>query len=113
MTPISFRFARPIVDHLAKMLTLAGETNAAARAKAIMDFETRIAKVSWNREDDSDATKTYNKMSLAQLEKLAPGFDWATYLTARGANVDELLVAQPSAFKAIAALSARTPAAGA
>jgi putative endopeptidase len=97
------------VDHLAKMLTLAGESDAPARAKAIMDFETRIAKVSWNREDSSDATKTYNKMSLTQLEKLAPGFDWATYLTARGANIDELLVAQPSAIKAIAALSARTP----
>jgi putative endopeptidase len=97
------------VDHLAKMLTLAGESDAPARAKAIMDFETRIAKVSWNREDSSDATKTYNRMSLTQLEKLAPGFDWATYLTARGANIDELLVAQPSAIKAIAALSARTP----
>jgi putative endopeptidase len=97
------------VDHLAKMLTLAGESDAPARAKAIMDFETRIAKVSWNREDSSDATKTYNKMSLTHLEKLAPGFDWATYLTARGANIDELLVAQPSAIKAIAALSARTP----
>src|SRR4051812_27083861 len=28
------------LDHLTKMLTLAGETNAAARAKAILDFET-------------------------------------------------------------------------
>src|SRR6476646_3395163 len=33
------------VDHLTKMLTLAGETNAAARARAIMAFETNIAKV--------------------------------------------------------------------
>ena len=30
------------LDHLTKMLTLAGETNAAARAKAILDFETKI-----------------------------------------------------------------------
>ena len=74
------------LDHLTKMLTLAGETNAAARAKAIMDFETRIAKVSWTREDVSDATKTYNKMSLAQLQKLAPGFDWASYLKSRSAD---------------------------
>ena len=97
------------VDHLTKMLTLAGEKDAAARAKAIMAFETKIAKVSWTREDVGDATKTYNKMSLAQLQKLAPGFDWATYLKIRGANVNELLVAEPSAFKAIAALSARAP----
>ena len=97
------------VDHLTKMLTLAGEKDAAARAKAIVEFETKIAKVSWTREDVGDATKTYNKMSLAQLQKLAPGFDWATYLKIRGANVNELLIAEPSAFKAIAALSARAP----
>jgi len=97
------------LDHLTKMLTLAGEKNGAARAKAIMNFETQIAKVSWTREDVGDATKTYNKMTLAQLQKLAPGFDWAVYLKSRGANANELLVAEPSAFKAIAALSARAP----
>jgi putative endopeptidase len=97
------------LDHLTKMLTLAGETNAAARAKAILTFETGIAKVSWTREDVGDATKTYNKMTVAQLRKLAPGFDWGTYLAGRGANVNELLVAEPSAFKGIAALAARTP----
>ena len=97
------------LEHLTRMLTLAGETNAAARAKAIMAFETGIAKVSWTREDVGDATKTYNKMSLADLEKLAPGFDWAAYLQGRNANVNELLVAEPSAFKAIAALSAKAP----
>jgi putative endopeptidase len=97
------------LDHLTQMLTLAGEKNAAARAKAILTFETQIAKVSWTREDVSDASKTYNKMSLAELQKLAPGFDWATYLKTRGADVDELLIAEPSAFKAIAALAAKAP----
>jgi len=97
------------LGHLTNMLTLAGEANAASRAKAILDFETAIAKVSWTREDSSDATKTYNKMTLAQLQKLAPAFDWATYLSARGADIDDLLIAQPSAFTAIAALSKKAP----
>ena len=97
------------LDHLTKVLTLAGEPNAASRAKALLAFETAIAKVSWNREDSGDATKTYNKMNLAQLQKLAPGFDWAAYLAGRGADVSDLLVAQPSAFTAIAALSAKAP----
>ena len=48
-------------------------------------------------------------MTVAQLKKLAPGFDWTTYLTARGDNTEALLVAQPSAFKAIAGIAARTP----
>ena len=97
------------LGHLTKMLALAGETNAAARAKAILDFEISIAKVSWTREDVGDATKTYNKMSLAQLQKLAPKFDWASYLKARNIGAGDLLVGQPSAFRDIAALSARVP----
>lgn len=97
------------LDHLTKMLILAGETNAAARARAIMDFETAIARVSWTREDSGNATKTYNKMSVAELQRLAPGFDWVTYLKARNADITNLLVAQPSAFKGIAALAAEAP----
>src|SRR6185436_11565240 len=51
--------------HLAKMLTLAGETNADTRAKAVVDYETAIAQVSWTRVDSRDADKTYNKMTVA------------------------------------------------
>jgi putative endopeptidase len=95
--------------HLAKMLSLAGEPNAAARAKAITAFETEVAKVHWTRIESRDATKTYNKMSLAQLAKLAPGFDFRAYFRGLGANVSDVIVAQPSAIKGTAALIARTP----
>jgi putative endopeptidase len=91
------------------MLTLAGEPDAAARAKALLAFETAIAKVHWTRIDSRDATKTYNKMSLADLQKQAPGFDFASYFKGIGANVDSLIVAQPSAVRGIAALVAKAP----
>ena len=55
------------------MLTLAGETNAAARAKAILDFETEIAKVSLDPRDSRDATKTYNKMTVAAAAEARAG----------------------------------------
>ena len=45
--------------HLANVLTLAGEPNAAARAKAILAFETRIAQAHWTRVDSRDATNLY------------------------------------------------------
>jgi putative endopeptidase len=89
--------------HLTKMLTLAGEPNAAARAKAVFDFETRIAKVHWTRIDSRDATKTYNKLTVTELQKRAPGFNFATYLKAIGVNSGSLIVAQPSAVTGIAA----------
>lgn len=69
--------------HIAKMFTLAGEANAAARAKALVDFETQIAQVSWTRIDSRDANKTYNKMTVAQLTQSALGFDFVTYASPR------------------------------
>src|SRR3546814_5969266 len=51
------------LQHLENMLTLAGETNAAARAQAIYDLEKSIATVHWDKNDSSDATKVYNKMT--------------------------------------------------
>ena len=97
------------LQHLTNMLTSAGEPNAAARAKAILDFETKVAKVHWTRAESRDANKTYNKMSLAEVRKVAPGFDFAALAKGMGANVDAVIVFQPSAFKGIGALVGSTP----
>ncbi|MBN8817868.1 MAG: M13 family metallopeptidase [Sphingomonas sp.] len=97
------------VAHLAKMFALAGEPDGEKRAAAILAFETEIAKVHWTRIDSRDAEKTYNKMTVAQLAKLARGFDFPTALKALGATGDTVLVAQPTAIKGEAALIARTP----
>ncbi|WP_066480967.1 MULTISPECIES: M13 family metallopeptidase [unclassified Sphingomonas] len=95
--------------HLTKVLTLAGEANAAARAKAILDHETKIATAHWTRIESRDADKTYNKLTLAELAKLAPGFDFPTYLKAAGTNVDSVIVAQPSAVAGIAKAISEAP----
>src|SRR3546814_7803894 len=86
------------LKHLENVLVLAGEANAAARAKAIYDLEKQIATVHWDKNDSSDATKAYNKMTIAELAKAAPGFDWAGFIRGVGVNEDMILVAQPSAF---------------
>src|SRR6476469_189156 len=75
------------LQHLTNVLTLAGEKNAAARAQAILDLETKIAQAHWTRAQSRDALKTYNKLSLAELRKLAPGFDFASLAKDIGANV--------------------------
>lgn len=97
------------LQHLTNVLTLAGEPNAAARAKAILDFETAIAKAHWTKEDSRDATKTYNLMTFADLTKGAPGFDFATMLKVMGVNAPEVNVAQPSAITGIAKLVKAAP----
>jgi putative endopeptidase len=95
--------------HIATMLTLAGEANAASRAKALVDFETQIAKVSWTKVQNRDADKTYNKMSLAELQKAAPGFDFAGFFKAGGVSISDVIVGQPSAVAGIAKLVRSAP----
>jgi len=95
--------------HLARMFELAGEPDAAARAKAVVDFETEIARVSWTRIDSRDRDKTYNKVAVADLARTAPGFDFATFLRADGVTADAVIVAQPSAVQGIARLVGAAP----
>ena len=97
------------LTHLTNVLTLAGEANPAARAKAILDFETSIAKVHWTQIESRDATKTYNLMSFAKLAASSPGYDLATMLRGLGITAPEVNVAQPSAITGIARLVGKAP----
>jgi putative endopeptidase len=95
-------------EYLGQMLTLAGEKNSAARANAIFDMEKKIAAVQWTREDSSDATKTYNKMTLAELDGITPGLKMSPILTKISPKIKDVLVSQPSAITGIAKIYAET-----
>ncbi len=97
------------LQHLTNMLSLAGEANAAGRAKAILALETQIAGAHWTRVESRDADKTYNKMSLPELTRSAPGFDFRTLFVQSGAPVDSAIVAQPSAVAKTARIVAAAP----
>ena len=95
-------------EYLGKMLTLAGEKNAQTRADAIFAMEKRIAEVQWTREDSSDATKTYNKMTLAQLDAITPGLKISPVLNKLSPKIAEVIVGQPSAMIGIAKIYTET-----
>jgi len=67
--------------YLADMMTLAGMSDAQARADKVLALETEIAKVSWNRADRRDADKIYNPMPASALKTLAPDFAWDAFLS--------------------------------
>ena len=96
--------------HVEKTLSMAGEKNAAAAAKAILDFETQLAEVQWTKVDNRDPVKRYNKVEIAKLGELTPGYDWKAALAAAGiANkVDYVIVNQPSYLKGFNDILART-----
>ncbi|WP_156678682.1 M13 family metallopeptidase [Sphingomonas profundi] len=96
--------------YLARLFTLAGEPNGAARAQAIIAFEGRVAQVQWTRTESRDSDKTYNPWPRANFEKAAPGFDWAAFLGTAGLDGQaKYLVSQPSAITASARILGETP----
>ena len=98
-------------QHVTRMLTLAGNANAAADAKAIVALETEIAKIQWTKVQLRDPVKAYNKVPLDQLPKLAPGYDWSTWLKDTGiaGKVDYVIVSQPSFITGFNKLLNKTP----
>jgi putative endopeptidase len=97
--------------HVEKMLTLAGDKNAAANAKAIVELETELAKVQWTKVENRNPVKTYNKVELAKLGETAPGYDWKSYLDATGisAKATYVIVSQPSYLKGFSEVANKTP----
>ena len=95
-------------EYLGNMLALAGEKNAQPRADAVFAMEKRIAQVQWTREDASDATKTYNKMSMAQLDAITPGLKLSPVFNKVSPKITEVIVGMPSAMTGIAKIYAET-----
>ncbi len=58
------------------MLGMLGRKDATEAAKAIVAFETELAQVQWTKVENRDPVKRYNKMDMAQLAALTPGYDW-------------------------------------
>jgi len=96
--------------HVERMLTLAGDPRAVFDARSIVGFETEIAKVQWTKVELRDPIKAYNKVALADLDKLAPGFDWQAWLDAAGlaGKTSHLIVGQPTYLKAFVEIANKT-----
>jgi predicted metalloendopeptidase len=90
------------LKHIEKMYQLAGLEDGAAAAKNIMALETAIANAHWNKEDNRNSVKTYNKHSLEKMSELAPDVNWSAYFEAMGVNGEkELIVRQPTYISAL------------
>ncbi len=100
------------VAHLARLAELAELPDPAGLAERVMDLETALAAVSWDRVTNRDAEKTYTLMTLPALRQNAPEFDWEPWLAEFGAPdgaFDEIIVRQPSFVAAAAKLWAERP----
>ncbi|HEX9983358.1 MAG TPA: M13-type metalloendopeptidase, partial [Thermoanaerobaculia bacterium] len=96
--------------YVADMLRLAGWEEPEKNAADIVAMETKIAEAHWTRSESRDRDKTYNPMTVAELEQNAPGFPWTVYFKAAGIEkADRAVVRQNTALPKLAKIFADAP----
>ena len=90
------------VKHISKIFQLIGSSAADAdkNSNNIMRLETSLAKASRTIEELRDPYKNYNKMTVAEADKLCPSINWKQMTAMLGIqNADTLIAGQPEFFK--------------
>ncbi|AIJ36584.1 M13 family metallopeptidase [Flavobacterium psychrophilum] len=92
------------VLHVARMLQFLGTKPAEAKLEAnkILALEIAMSKPRLDRVELRDDRKTYNPMTVAELQKLTPSIHWKNYLDAVGiTNLQSIVVSQPKYITAL------------
>jgi putative endopeptidase len=103
------QFRAAFSEYVEQLLLLAGERDTATAARGITALEVRIAASQWSLMQNRDPVAQYNKLSGAQLQRLAPSFPWTRFFGALGAPAAAVIVAQPSYVSGLAKLVRETP----
>src|SRR5438309_1046072 len=106
--PAADSLRQAYVEHVARLLTLAGQPEAAARVEAdqVLALETELAKASLTRVQRRDPAATDHPMPIARLRTLARTVDWARYFRAIGltAPVTRVNAAEPDFLARVSGL---------
>ena len=97
---------------LAEFLQYGGYDAARAEraAQAVFDLERRLAEPTLTREEQQDASLSYNPRTLDELNTLYPEMDWSAYMRELGlSDVDTLIVTEPRYLEALDAIVRDTP----
>jgi len=92
------------VAHVARMLQFIGEKpeDALANAKKVLAIEIAMATPRLDRVERRDRRKTYNPMSVGDLQKLTPSVNWDSYIKGVGiSKLDSVIVSQPKYMTAL------------
>jgi putative endopeptidase len=98
--------------HLTKMFELLKDEPSVAEknAETVMKMETQLAKASFTNVENQDPQKTYNKVTIDGLSKLAPDIDWHLYFTQVGyPGLSEVNIYQPGFMKELSNMMKTVP----
>ncbi|HEX9493411.1 MAG TPA: M13 family metallopeptidase, partial [Thermoanaerobaculia bacterium] len=99
------------IDHVARMLSLAGEDAVQARADAdrILQLEAKLAQAEMSRVEMRNPENRYHMMPVTQLASTAPIVDWNAYLNALGVNQQSVNVTEPKYIQTVNQLLSDVP----
>ena len=100
------------VEHVTAMFKLAGwdQKSAAAAAQTIMSMETKLAEASLDNVALRDPSATDHNTTFAQLQAMAPHFDWTAYFKHKEMPTDvDMNVDQPKFMQEVDRQMQQTP----
>ncbi len=103
-TPDNVEIRQKYMEHVTRMFKFLGESDKQAKinAEKILAFETALITPTFDRVERRDRRKTYNPMSVADLQNLAPSIKWSKYLNEVGyKGIDSIIVSQPKYITAL------------
>jgi putative endopeptidase len=98
----SEKLRKAYVAHVTRMFALLGDSpeKAAGEAAAVMQIETALAMGSLTRVERRDPKKLDHTMTVAELQKITPAFEWQAYFKGVGLpSLASLNVQEPDFFK--------------
>ncbi|MEO6260552.1 MAG: M13 family metallopeptidase [Thermoanaerobaculia bacterium] len=99
------------VDHVTKMLALAGEgpADAAADAQRVIALETKLATAMLPRVEQRNPDNVYHITPVSELSSMAPAIDWNAWLATLNVSQQSVNVTQPAYLRVVNGLLNDTP----
>lgn len=96
-------------EYIGKVMALANYARAEQVADSVLNIERKIAEAHWDRVKNRQRELTYSKMSLAELQELAPAVYWKGLLQALGVSENTFIIRQPSFIESLNEIWFNTP----
>ncbi len=94
---------KAFVDYATTLFQRIGHPTPTTAAANLLELETRLARISWDRVKLRQAELRYNKFSVDEWSEKTPGVDWSAVLQANLIDSPgELIVTTPSFFEELA-----------
>ena len=100
----STKLRNAFTAHVSRIFQLLGDSASVAdgEAQTVLAFETQLAQASKSAVELRDPIANYHKMTLAEVQSLAPRINWMAFYKRQGApTIPAVDVAQPAYFKAL------------